>query len=282
VHHSRHRRGLSDGQTDPADQVEQPSRTGPPRPARRILRLIAAIGAIVGGQCAVLALIALVVEMGAQPTASVASSTPRRPAISARHDRAKTPPPRLTVGRTVRPYSGGPMTSPARIQITFTGIYGITWSFRCPEGSTGSFTVRDGGGTGTGQAVVAAAGQSRQGVWWDLSQRGRHTLLVASDCPWSAQVVRPEGAPPQPTPTHSSTGTSKGSQSPSPTNPPTPKPTPTPIPSPAPRPTGPPQHTPPIRRSPPPSHTAAPGNTAGPGNTFSTRLAPSALLNYLV
>jgi hypothetical protein len=142
---------------------------------RRALRLIAAIGTIVGGLCVVLATMALVVEFGS-----------RSPG-----------PPKPTIGRTLATYSGPGAQPPRPIPIPRAGTYGIAWSFSCRPGQSGAFTVEDRSDPATSKADIAASGTSGKGTWWDRRTRTVRTLYVIADCSWKARVVRPAtaGAP---------------------------------------------------------------------------------------
>lgn len=170
---------VQSGQHRQPDGQQPPERTQPdsdlawegwqqPR-GRRPLRLIAAIGAITGGLCVVLAMIGLVVEFG-----------------SGRPDAGKP-----AVGKTVHTYTGSGTRRPRPIQVPRAGLYGVAWSFSCPPGRSGAFTMKDGGGRAASKAEVAASGPHGKGTWWERRDRPVRSLYVVADCSWKALVVRP-------------------------------------------------------------------------------------------
>ena len=140
-----------------------------PAHGRRALRLIAAIGTIVGGLCVVLATMALVVEFGSRPPG----------------------PPKLTIGRTLGTYSGPGAQPPRPIRIPRSGLYGIAWSFSCRPGQSGAFAVEDHSDPAVSKADITATGTSSKATWWDRRARTVRTLYVIADCSWKARVVRP-------------------------------------------------------------------------------------------
>jgi hypothetical protein len=130
------------------------------------LRLAAAIGTISGGLCIVLGTLALVVELG-----------PRQPGK-----------PRPTAGATLT-YRGEGAQHLRKIEIPGPGLYGVAWSFRCPQGQSGDFKIADTQAAATGNAGFMHSGNSGQGNLLD-DRTGRRTLFVAADCKWRA-IVRP-------------------------------------------------------------------------------------------
>ncbi len=179
MRHSGHHRQPDNRQLD----VRRPDERTPPgcdtarngwqRPhGRRALRLIAAIGIITGGLCAVLATMGLVVEFGSRQAG----------------------PPRLTIGTTAEIYSGPGAQPPKPIQVPRAGPYGIAWSFSCPPGQAGAFTLEDRSGPAASKTEVTASGSSREGTWWELHARPARSLYVVADCSWCARVVRPATA----------------------------------------------------------------------------------------
>jgi hypothetical protein len=131
---------------------------------RRPLRLLAAIGAAVGGLCLVLATLELVVQLG-----------PRHPGTA-------TP-----VASAIR---GSGSDRPAKIHLPRR--YMITWSFRCPPGKRGTFWLDSASASGPGRTEQRASGPRRSGTWRPRSDESARDLYVVSDCAWSARLIPPD------------------------------------------------------------------------------------------
>src|SRR5690348_6910493 len=95
----------SESQMPGSGQHRQPQR----RTLRRPLRLLAAIGIILGGLCLVLAMMGVMIELG-----------PHQP--------------QLVAGRTLGTYQGLRTKHPMKILVPHAGLFGVAWKFRCPPG----------------------------------------------------------------------------------------------------------------------------------------------------
>lgn len=136
---------------------------------RRALRLLAAIGAVLGALCLVLAAMGLVVELGPH------------------HRRAVT---------AFRGYSTDP---PKKIRLPRR--YGIAWSFSCPAGRVGTFSVDAASDGGPGTPKSTMSGQRGQGTWRARRGRPARSLYIVSDCDWRARLIPPPGtSSPEPQP----------------------------------------------------------------------------------
>jgi hypothetical protein len=129
---------------------------------RRALRLLATIGAAVGGLCLVLAMLELAVQLGP------------------RHHPTAGPP----AGPIVLTFHGHSTEHPRKIRLP--ARYGIKWSFSCPPGSSGTFSVDVASPAGPGKPEVTASGHQRTGTWRDLRGSGGRRLYIVSDCDWRA------------------------------------------------------------------------------------------------
>lgn len=215
-------------------------------PPNRLLRLLIAAGSAAAGMCVVVALVTLVITLGAHarklPLAA-ASASGRTRQDSGRGTG-------LTVGRTVATLTGngGPDRHTVRVQARAT--WGLAWSFRCPPGRSGTFTVRADGPARTSRVTITASGRHERGMWWDFGDPGLRLLRVRSTCPWHASIVRPGASP-----TPSSSRSPRPSRSPSPGGKPSHSPQPWHSHSPEPKHSPQPRHS----HSPKPKHTHSPG-----------------------
>ncbi len=144
---------------------------------RRALRLVVAIGTILGGLGLVLATMELIIELG-----------PRQ-----------ADPPKRVAGRTLVVHRGGRTGHPTKIPLPGTGRDAIAWSFRCPPGQSGAFSLKD--HPGSNKTEVSRSGNHAHGVWLDQHARPLRSLYVVAACDWTARVVRPRqtrGPAPQP------------------------------------------------------------------------------------
>jgi hypothetical protein len=153
----------------------------PPQRGCRALRLLATIGAAVGGVCLVLALLELVVQLGPRhhPTA--------RPATGAK----------------VLTFHGHPTEHPKKIRLP--ARYAIRWSFSCPRGNTGTFSLDVASPANPGKPEVTESGHQRTGTWRGHRGPGARSVYIVSSCDWRARLIPPadvSSPEPQPGRTH--------------------------------------------------------------------------------
>jgi hypothetical protein len=108
---------------------------------------------------------------------------------------------RSLIGRTVATYSGAGPVKRRSFQLSGPGNWGIAWEFRCPAGQRATFIIRygrdDSGDGSDGPARVDTAGSAGHGTYWNTSDPGDHSLLIASRCPWTVRVVLPPAREPR-------------------------------------------------------------------------------------
>lgn len=197
---------------------------GPHRPrVHRALRLIMAAAAVAAGLCLVVGMVALVAETGTDHRTAGASHPAGPGKRSGGHQ--PTPPPRtggkqgpaggpngvaapsgvsgpgdhprmssgnrFRIGRTIDVYTGSGAAEPGPFDIRKPGTWGLSWSYRCPKGSSGDFVVGE-TRTWIGLAVtVMESGPAGKGIYWVTGDAGSHSVVVASDCTWRLRLVTP-------------------------------------------------------------------------------------------
>lgn len=161
----------------------------------RALRLVVATGTAACAVSLVVAMVALVASMGS----TGATRTSVRPLASdtAGHRRqmdhhpAQHQPDHLLIGRTLATYRGMSPGGHRNFQVSWHGVWGISWTFNCPAGRNGSFVMSESGGDLHQPVRVSTGGPAGHGIFWDTGDLGKHSLAVVSSCSWTVQVVLP-------------------------------------------------------------------------------------------
>ena len=166
-------------------------------PGRRALRLGMAAGSALAGLGLVVGLLTLVVAMGDGPpgpdrSQTVANSGRTGPPPYARRGPAGARP---LPGATLASYGGTGSAKPVPIRVLGPAPWGLPWSYSCPAGRSGFFTVRVGAGA-SGRLITDTSGSRGRGVAWIVRAPGDHKIVVTASCPWTARVVRPSAQGP--------------------------------------------------------------------------------------
>jgi len=166
----------------------------------RALRLVIAAGTAAAGVCLVLGMTALVVKMGSEGVSGSADSGPisarQASNLTAGHGPARPsdPPntaPHWIAGPVVASFRGARLARRAEFHIAGRGAWGLSWSFRCVAGRSGSLLVT-GSAKLTGYDLeIDASGPAGRGITWYTTDPGNHSLDIISDCSWAVRVVLP-------------------------------------------------------------------------------------------
>jgi hypothetical protein len=161
-------------------------------PPHRLVRLLLTAGGAAAGMCLVVGLVTLMVALGAPH-----HQAPRAAGQFGGHSgesRANGGGAGRKVGRTVAAVSGHGGRLGREIPVHEQTVWGLAWSFHCPPGRSGEFTVRDSDHAAGNRVDFTASGAHRAGLWW-VRARTFRVLHIVSGCPWHARVVLPAEAP---------------------------------------------------------------------------------------
>lgn len=164
--------------------IGEPDRVSP----HRLVRLLVTAGSAAAGLCLVVGLSALMVALGARqhgwPRAS--SQHTRSPGHGRRdgHGNGNV----RAVGRALTGKGG---RRGLEVHVERQSTWGLAWSFRCPAGRSGAFTVRAADAPASRDPLLRRVGEHRTGVWWNANDRGVHAVHIVSGCPWRAHIVLP-------------------------------------------------------------------------------------------